>query len=251
VRAPADHIAAPPFPARLQWINSSALRRDQLFERPVLIEFWDFCRPNSVRTLPYLKAWHDRYQEHGLQVIGVHAAGFEPSGDPDAVRAAVERLGIRYPVVVDAEHQIWRLYGNLGWPARYLFNGELMLDHYHYGEGGYDETERSIQSLCDVELPLIEPLRPEDVPGARLVPQSEDVQGIYRGPYEAGGVWAVLDGHGTATANGRTLPVGYPGCYELIAHERSTAGTLELSLSDGVRCHAVCFTPGLASDSEP
>jgi hypothetical protein len=148
--------------------------------------------------------------------------------------------------VVDPEHEIWRLYGTLGWPARYLFNGELMLDHYHYGEGAYDETERAIQELCGVELPLLEPLRAEDAPGATLVPQTDDVEGVYEGPYEAGGVWAVLEGSGVVRVNGREVRVDHPGCYELITHDQSTAGTLELSLSDGVRCHAVCFTPGLA-----
>jgi thiol-disulfide isomerase/thioredoxin len=245
VRAPVDHIGAPPFPARLPWINSKPVRLEQLLGDPVLIEFWDFCRPNSIRTLPYLQAWHERYEPHGLRVIGVHSGGFEPSSDPEAIEAAVKRLGIRYPVVVDQEHEIWRAYGNLGWPARYLFNRELLLDHYHYGEGAYDETERAIQELCGAELPLLDPLRPEDAPGAALVPQTDDVEGLYQGPYEAGGVWAVLDGAGRIRVNGRTIEVDGPGCYELIAHDRSTSGTLELEIPEGVTCHAVCFTPGL------
>ena len=103
MRPPVDHIAAPPFPLKLRWINSKPLRMDQQLGRPVLIEFWDFCRPNSIRTLPYVKAWHERYGEAGLRVIGVHTSGFEPSNDPDAVAAAVARLAIPYPVVVDAE----------------------------------------------------------------------------------------------------------------------------------------------------
>ncbi len=247
VRAPVDHIAAPPFPTGLPWINSKPIRLERLLGNPVLIEFWDFCRPNSIRTLPYLKAWRERYASSGLQVIGVHSAGFEPSAQPCAVTTAVGRLAVPYPVVLDTEHEIWRLYGNLGWPARYLFNAELMLSHYHYGEGAYDETEQAIQELCGVERPLLEPLRPEDVPGAVLVPQTEDTEGLYQGPYEAGGVWAVLDGAGTARANDRVVEVDGPGCYELISHERSTSGTLALALSEGVRCHAVCFTPGLAS----
>src|SRR5207302_9616257 len=86
VRAPVDHIAAPPFPPRLPWINAAMLRMDQLLGQVVLIEFWDFCRPNSIRTLPYMKAWHERYAERGLRVMGVHAGGFEPSRDLDAVR---------------------------------------------------------------------------------------------------------------------------------------------------------------------
>ena len=247
MRAPVDHIAAPPFPGQLPWINVAALRMDQQLGRPVLVEFWDFCRPNSIRTLPYLKAWHERYAARGLRVIGVHASGFEPSQDPDAVRDAVARLQITYPVVVDLELEIWQLYGNLGWPARYLWGPDGNLFEYHYGEGGYADTELAIQELLEIEEAPLAPVRPEDEPGALVAVQSEDVMGPYSGPYEAGGVWAVLDGIGTVTANSRQIAVDHPGCYELIGHARSTTGHLELQLSDGVRCHAVCFTPGLAS----
>jgi thiol-disulfide isomerase/thioredoxin len=219
---------------------------DQQAGRPVLIEFWDFCRPNSIRTLPYLKAWHERYEAAGLRVIGVHSSGFPPSADPDAVRAAVARLEVPYPVVVDVDLQIWQLYENLGWPARYLFNPQGMLFEYHYGEGAYDETERAIQELLGLDEPLLPPARPEDIPGALLAPQSPDVEGPYSGPYEAGGVWAVLDGRGSVTAQRREIAVPGPGAYELISHPKSTAGDLELSLGEGVRCYAVCFTPGLA-----
>ncbi|MGI8505578.1 MAG: redoxin domain-containing protein [Solirubrobacteraceae bacterium] len=246
MRAPVDHIQAPPFPPRLPWINAGPLRIDQQLGRPVLIEFWDFCRPNSIRTLPYLKAWHERYESDGLRVIGVHAPGFAPSAELEAVTAAVARLEVRYPVVVDAELETWREYGNLGWPARYLFDQQGRLFEYHYGEGAYEETELAIQELLGVQRPPLAPIRPEDEPGAWLAPQSEEVAGAYGGPYEAGGVWAVLDGSGSVTANGRSIAVANPGCYELIAHPRSTAGVLELSVGDGVRCHAVCFTPGLA-----
>jgi hypothetical protein len=220
---------------------------DQQLGRPVLVEFWDFCRPNSLRTLPYLKEWHERYAEVGLRVIGVHASGFPPSADADAVLAAVARLGIDYPVVVDVELEIWRDYGNLGWPARYLFNQQGRLFDYHYGEGAYADTELAIQELLELSRTPVEPVRPEDTPGAVLVPQSEDVAGAYSGPYQAGGVWAVLEGSGTVAANGRTIAVDHPGAYELLSHPHSTASTLELSVGDGVECFAVCFTPGLAS----
>ncbi len=214
---------------------------------PVLIEFWDFCRPNSIRTLPYLKAWHERYAPAGLRVIGVHAAGFEPARDPQAVAAAVARLEIPYPVVLDERMEIWGLYGNLGWPARYLFDAHGVLFEYHYGEGAYDETERAIQELLELSgtQPLVPPERPEDVPEARLALQSDDVHGPYSGPYEAGAVWAVLDGSGSVTANGRRIEVAHPGCYELLRHERHTRGELDLQLGAGVRCHGVCFLPGL------
>src|SRR5581483_8133197 len=247
MRAPVDTIYAPPFPPKAQWVNVAALRMDQQLGRPVLVEFWDFCRPNSIRTLPYLKAWHERYAARGLRVIGVHASGFEPSQDPDAVRDAVARLQITYPVVVDLELEIWQLYGNLGWPARYLWGLDGHLFEYHYGEGGYAETERAIQELLGIDEPVLPPIRGEDEPGALLAVQSDDIQGPYSGPYEAGAVWAVLDGSGAVTANGQVTVVDHPGCYELIAHERSTSGELSLQVEEGVRCHAVCFTPGLAS----
>jgi thiol-disulfide isomerase/thioredoxin len=234
------------FPPRLPWINVAPLRMDQQRGRPVLVEFWDFCRPNSMRTLPYLRGWHERYEPDGLRVIGVHSSGFPPSVEPEAIRAAVARLEIPYPVVVDVDYEIWKEYGNLGWPARYLFNQEGRLFDYHYGEGGYDETEAAIQELLGVQRPPLEPLRPEDAPGVMLVAQSEDVEGPYDGPYEAGGVWAVLEGDGTVTANGREVLVDHPGAYELISHPVSTAGGLALEVGDGVTCHAVCFTPGLA-----
>ena len=106
---------------------------------------------------------------------------------------------------------------------------------------------RAIQRLLGVEREPVAPLRPEDEPRAprsRLRP--EDVEGAYSGPYAAGGVWAVLSGAGTVSANGAAIAVEHPGCYALIEHERHTAGVLELELGDGVTCHAVCFTPGVA-----
>jgi len=246
VRAPIDTIAAPPFPRGLTWLNVAPLRMDQQRGRPVLIEFFDVCRVASMQTLPYVRAWHERYAATGLRVIGVHSPGFPPSADAAAVRAAVQRLGIGYPVVVDSELEIWDLYGNLGWPARYLFDRALTLVDYHYGEGAYDEGERAIAELLGVEAPPFHPLRPEDTPGALLLPQTEDQPGAYSGPYEAGGVWAVVSGAGELRANGRAFAVDAPGCVALVEHERHTSGVLELEASAGVTCHATCFTPGLA-----
>jgi thiol-disulfide isomerase/thioredoxin len=245
MRAPVDHIPAPPFPARARWINVASLRMDQQRGRPVLIEFWDFCRPNSIRTLPYLRAWDERYRDRGLRVVGVHSPGFPPAADGDNVAAAVHRLEIEYPVLVDSELELFTEYENLGWPARYLFNQDGRLFDYHYGEGAYDETERAICELLGLDDEPLAPLRPEDEPGALLVVQSDDVPGAFQGPYEAGAVWAVLEGSGTVTVNGAELSVDHPGAYELIRHEVSTAGTLSLQIGEGVVCHATCFAPGL------
>jgi thiol-disulfide isomerase/thioredoxin len=219
---------------------------DQQKGRPVLIEFWDFCRPNSIRTLPYLKAWHERYAGLGLRVIGVHSAGFEPSRDPDAVAAAVKRLGIEYPVVVDVDLVIWQEYENLGWPARYLWNGDQRLFEYHYGEGAYAETELAIQELLGISEDPVAPVRATDRPDALLVPQTDDVLGPYCGPYAAGGVWGVFEGSGVATVNGTAVAIDHPGAHELIVHDRHTEGVIDLSVSEDLCCLAVCFTPGLA-----
>lgn len=245
-RAPVDHIAAPPFPKDLPWLNVAPLRMDKQIGRPVLIEFWDFCRPNSIRTLPYMREWHARYAAQGLRVIGVHSAGFEVSEDLDEVTAAVMRLGIEYPVVVDVDHQIWNEYENLGWPARYLWNQEGRLFEYHYGEGAYADTELAIQELLGVSGDLVSPKRPEEAADVSLEPQSEDVYGPYSGPYEAGGVWGVFAGAGVAVVNGREVMIEHSGAHELIAHEHHTEGVLELSVSEGLSCLAVCFTPGIA-----
>ncbi len=212
----------------------------------MLVEFWDFCRPNSLRTLPYLKEWHARYEPLGLRVIGVHCPGFDASKEEQAVRDAVARLEIPYPVLIDSELEVWREYDNEGWPARYLFDGRARLFDYHYGEGAYVESELAIQELLGVEREPQAPLRAEDDPDAVLRAQTADQEGAYCGPYEAGAVWAVLDGTGTLTVNGMEVSVDHPGAYPLIEHKRHTAGALELECGLGVRCLATCFTPGIA-----
>jgi hypothetical protein len=246
MRADTPSISAPPFPRDIPWVNVSMLRMDQQRGKVVLVEFWDFCRVNSLRTLPYLRAWHSRYEAAGLRVIGVHTGAFPPSRDDDEVRRAVERLEIPWAVAIDTQLQVWDLYGNEGWPARYLWDRELTLHSLHYGEGAYAETEREIQALLGVDGDVVAPVRPEDEPDALLVAQTADQPGAYSGPYEAGGVWAVVSGAGVLVANGREIAVREPGCVALVEHERSTAAEIELSAGEGVEVHATCFTPGLA-----
>lgn len=257
MRAPADTLSAPMIPAGLAWVNVASLRMDEQLGRPVLLEFWDFCRANSLRTLPYVCAWHARYAASGLRVISAHAGGYPPSRDSDEVRGAVARLGIEHPVVIDADFHLWRDYGNEAWPARYLFDQRLRLFSMHYGEGAYDETGAEIRELLELgddEPEPFAPLRPEDAPGALLAAQTADEPGAWSGGYEAGGVWAVLErtppaGDGAppvVVANGREIAVEHSGCFALVEHDRHTAGELVLEVRDGVVCHAVQFTPGLA-----
>jgi hypothetical protein len=250
-RPPVDTIVAPLFPPRLPWVNVRGPQSILKGGQPMLVEFWDFCRANSMRTLPYVKAWHDRYAGAGLRVIGVHCPGFEPSRSEDAVRAAVARLGISHPVLIDSELEVWRDYENEGWPARYLFDGRARLVHYHYGEGAYDETEEAIGELLGIDVEPLAPIRPEDAPRARLHTHTAEHAGAYSGAYEAGAVWAVLDGSGTVEValdgGARSIvDVTHAGAYALVEHERHTAGTIEITPSASVVCHATCFLPGLA-----
>jgi thiol-disulfide isomerase/thioredoxin len=245
MRAPTDKIAAPLFPTRLPWVNATGPQASIQRGRPMLVEFWDFCRPNSLRTLPYIKAWHERYADAGLRVIGVHCPGFDASREEQAVRDAVARLGITYPVLIDNDLELWNEYENVGWPARYLFDGRARLFEYHYGEGAYADTELAIQELVGVDMEPLAPVRPEDASGAQLAAQSEDREGAYCGPYEAGGVWAVVEGSGVLSVNGEDVAIAGAGAYALIEHERHTHGIVELQPGDGVTCLATCFTPGV------
>src|SRR3954447_1612790 len=221
-------IPAPPFPRSAAWVNVATLRMDQQRGKVVLVEFWDFCRVNSLRTLPYLRAWHERYAADGLRIVGVHTGGFLPARDPENVRRAVERLEIPWPVLIDTDLEVWDIYGNEGWPARYLWEPSLQLHSLHYGEGAYVETELEIQSLLGVSREPVAPVRPEDAPDALLAPQTADQPGAYCGPYEAGGVWAVVEGDGELRVNGRVLRVTEPGCVCLFDHGRHTHGELSL-----------------------
>src|SRR3954451_411100 len=154
---------------------------DRLMGRhAVLVEFWDFARVNSLRTLPYLRAWHERYEPAGLQLIGVHSPGYSFGRDPELVARAVERLALPFPVALDPEFAIWRSYDNRGWPGRYLFDRRGILTYFHLGEGDYDGAEREVGGALreiepDIKLPyLLAPLRPEDSPGLTLTPQTAD-----------------------------------------------------------------------------
>ena len=184
MRAPEHAIPAPPFPGKLPWVNVAPLRMDKQRGRPVLVEFWDFCRVNSLRTLPYLRAWHERYAEEGLRVIGIHTGGFLPARDTENVKAAVARLGIEYPVVIDERLELWDFYGNEGWPARYLWDTDLALYSLHYGEGAYQETERRDCRPC--------PVRAKRAPMAAL--NMVKFQRPTRGFTDAGGAPRSRDG---------------------------------------------------------
>src|SRR5689334_5745208 len=124
MRAPPDsEIPAPEFPSGVECLHAPFVRVSTLLGRhALLIECWDCARVNKLRILPYFEAWHERYADAGLAVVGVHSPGYSFGRSAETVERAVERLGIEYPVALDPDFEIWRAYSVRGWPARYLFD---------------------------------------------------------------------------------------------------------------------------------
>ena len=139
------NFTLPPFSGIHAWLNSSPLDKKALEGKVVLIDFWTYSCINCIRTLPYLKAWHQRYAKHGLVIVGVHAPEFEFEKSKRNVIAALKRYNITYPVALDNDMSTWNTYSNRYWPAKYLFNRKHKLVEYHFGEGAYDETEARIR----------------------------------------------------------------------------------------------------------
>lgn len=113
----------------------------------VLVDFWTYSCINCIRTLPYLTAWHEKYKDKGLVIVGVHTPEFEFEKDPENVKRAVEKHGIEYVVVQDNDYATWRAYRNRFWPHKYLVDAEGFVRYDHIGEGAYDETEDVIRKL--------------------------------------------------------------------------------------------------------
>lgn len=177
---------APEFPAGLIWLNSPPLTVKELRGKAVLIDFWEYTCVNCIRTLPYLKAWHERYADKGLVIIGVHTPEFAFARAQENVARAAKTFGLKYPIVNDRDYRIWNSYGNRYWPAKYLFDAEGRLRYFHFGEGAYGDTEQQIQALLreidpSVKLPTImEPIRSEDRPGAVCYPVTPELYAGYQ-----------------------------------------------------------------------
>lgn len=120
-----------------------------LGEKVILVDFWTYSCINCIRTFPYLNSWHDKYEDEGLVIIGVHSPEFDFEKEYDNVRMAVDKYGIKYPVVLDNEHQSWRAYNNRFWPRKYLIDIDGFIVYDHIGEGDYEETEAKIQELLE------------------------------------------------------------------------------------------------------
>ena len=134
-----------------EWINSEELILSELQaeNRVVLIDFWTYTCINCIRTLPYLKQWHEKYADRGLVIIGIHTPEFEFEKSLENVKEAVEGFEIEYPVVQDNNYWTWNAFNNRYWPAKYLIDTDGYIRYSHFGEGRYDETEQAIRLLLE------------------------------------------------------------------------------------------------------
>jgi hypothetical protein len=237
----------------------------------VLVHFFDFAQLNSVRTLPYLRAWHDRYSSDGLAVIGVHSPRFPFTQEYSVVAEAAERLEIGWPLIVDREFSVWRLYEPHGWPALFLWGRGGALRWYHLGEGDYAATEEAIREELTGSgnghewPPLVEPLRPSDAPDARVLPPTPEIfpggsteepwpkagaDRVLELEYEAGGAYAATDGEGEIAiqvdnAEREPIEVIAAGLHELTVHDRTERHTLRLEPSPGLFIYSIQFAAGV------
>ncbi|HMI82026.1 MAG TPA: hypothetical protein VK480_09595 [Solirubrobacterales bacterium] len=272
MRPERDNIPSPDLPRGLAWIGTEPDSMPALTAGgPALVHFVEYAQLNSVRTLPYLAEWQRRYREAGLSVIGVQAPRFPFAAEPEAVAAGLARLGVEFPVAIDAEHELWAAYGCEGWPSLFLWSLGGSLAWAHFGEGEYRATEEAIQAeLREIdalrELPEpMAPLRPTDGPGVRVIPPTPELfpGGSWERPwvagsdgedlaldYQAGGAYATVEGEGEIEVEidgeWQTLPSDpVPGLHTLAEHPSHEAHNLVLRPSPGVKIWSVSFAPGV------
>ena len=179
-----------------EWLNSPPLTASALRGKVVLIDFWTYTCINWLRTLPYVRAWAEKYKDQGLVVIGVHAPEFEFEKNMSNVRWAVKDMRIDYPVAVDNDHVIWRAFRNQYWPALYFIDAQGRVRHHHFGEGSYEQSEMIIQEL----------LREAGASGIGREPVSVDARGL-----EAAADWSNLKSPENYVGYERTQNFASPG----------------------------------------
>lgn len=203
-RARSDVTQLVSFEGASSWLNSQALTPALLRGKIVLVDFWEYTCVNCLRTLPYEKAWYDRYKQYGFEIVGVHTPEFAFGAERANVAAALQRLGITWPVALDNDRAIWNRYHNDAWPHEFLFDTNARLVADHVGEGDYPQTEAMIARLVhaehpDVSLPPVMALLPQDSytkPGAVCYPQTPETYAQARlGNREGHRSNAVVDYH--------------------------------------------------------
>ena len=137
----------PPFEGATGWLNSSPLTPAGLRGKAVAVNFCTFTCINWIRTLPYVRAWAQKYADRRLVMIGVHTPEFSVEKDVDNVRRALRRMGVEYPIALDDDYAVWEAFSNHYWPALYLVDAEGRIRHHWFGEGDYERSELVIQQL--------------------------------------------------------------------------------------------------------
>jgi thiol-disulfide isomerase/thioredoxin len=183
------------------WLNSPAVTAAGVRGKVVLIDFWTYTCINWLRTLPYVRAWAEKYKSQGLVVIGVHTPEFAFEKDVDNVRRATKDMRVNYPIAIDSDYAIWRAFKNEYWPALYFVDAQGRIRHHHFGEGEYEKSERIIQQLlADAgiggigrELVSVEARGAEAAPDWGSLKSSENYAGYDRTENFASPGGAVLD----------------------------------------------------------
>jgi Thioredoxin like C-terminal domain/AhpC/TSA family len=151
----------PPFDGATAWLNAAPLTPADVAGRVVLVSFGTYTCINWIRSLPYVRAWADKYAREGLAVVGVQTPEFDFEGDLDNVRRAIGEMDVRYPLAVDNDYAVWRAFDNHYWPALYFADAQGRIRHHHFGEGEYEESEMVLQMLlreggAEVEQGLVD-----------------------------------------------------------------------------------------------
>jgi thiol-disulfide isomerase/thioredoxin len=145
----------PGFDGATEWLNSPPLTAAELRGKVVLVDFWTYTCINWLRTLPYIRAWAEKYKEHGLVTIGVHTPEFSFEHEVDNVRWATQDMSVEYPVAIDSDYAVWSAFDNHYWPALYFVDAEGQIRHHHFGEGAYEQSEAMIQQLLGDDSGLV------------------------------------------------------------------------------------------------
>lgn len=145
----AEYGTAPELDKTGGWINSDPFTLAQMRDegKVVLVDFWTYTCINCIRTLPYVKSWHDKYADSGLVILGVHTPEFEFEKLYENVVEASGEFGLEYPIVQDNDFGTWRAFNNKYWPAKYLIDRNGKIRYRHFGEGKYEETELKIREI--------------------------------------------------------------------------------------------------------
>jgi thiol-disulfide isomerase/thioredoxin len=205
----------PGFDGATGWLNSPPLSPAELRGKVVLVDFWTYTCINWLRTLGYVRAWAEKYLEHGLVTVGVHTPEFPFERDVDNVRRAAGDMKVEYPIALDSDYAVWDAFANRYWPAVYIADGQGRIRHHQFGEGGYEECERVIQAL----------LREA---GGDGIP--DDLVAVADEGFEAQADWASLESAETYLGYEQGRNFASPGGVELDrAHTYALPDTLNLN----------------------